>query len=492
MAATLVARHDRVVLRGAGWAAATLVATLAAVALSTTGHTFGIVGLIVIFLPLVLRAWPAAGVVILVVAATLFEHIGLLLPQVAQIGTDEIYFYQSLSDGIGLSGVLVTPLEMTLAVVLLILAVQAILTRRLHLRSAHLALAFAVFVAIVVLAAGRGLEQGADLRTVLREMRPWVYLGGGYLVASQLLNSRRAIWAIVWAFVISGGIKGIQGTYRFLVTIDHHPKLDYVISHEDAVFLTLFILVTAGLWLFGERGRLRWLATALLPAVLIADLANNRRTAWLMMPAGLALLLVIAWIRLPQRRPLLRWVAGAIVAISLVYVPVFWQSTSLWAQPVRAMKSTIAPDVRDKASNTYRQFENANILSNIKRSTPLGLGFGVPIDYSAIPFHDFADAVPALKFTPHNGILYVWMVLGIPGALAFWWLIGLALVVACRQARAPDPRMALFGAFVACALIAYLVEGYYDFGLWWFRVALLMGCLLGALEAAGRLSRETA
>lgn len=492
MAATLVARHDRVVLRGAGWALATVIGTLAAVVLSTTGHTFGIFGLIVILLPLVLRAWPAAGVVILVVAATLFEHLGLLLPHVAQIGTDEIFYYQSLSDGIGLSGVLVTPLEMTLAVVLLILVAQAIVTRRVHLRTSHLALAVAVFIAIVVLAAARGLEQGADLRTVLREMRPWVYLAGGYLVASQLLNSRRAIWAVVWAFVISGGIKGIQGTYRFLVTIDHHPKLDYVISHEDAVFLTLFILLTAALWLFGERGRLRWVATALLPAVFVADLANNRRTAWLMLPAGLAVLLVIAWIRLPQRRPLLRWVAAGTVAISLVYIPVFWHSTSLWAQPVRAMKSTIAPDVRDKASNIYRLFENANLLSNIKRSTPLGLGFGVPIDYSAIPFHDFADAVPALQFTPHNGILYVWMVFGIPGALAFWWLIGLAMVVACRQARAPDRRMALFGAFVACALIAYLVEGYYDFGLWWFRVAVLMGCLLGALEAAGRLSRETA
>ena len=84
------------------------------------------------------------------------------------------------------------------------------------------------------------------------------------------------------------------------------------------------------------------------------------------------------------------------------------------------------------------------------------------------------------------------MVLGIPGALAFWWLIGSAVALACRVVRSADRRLALFGTFVTCALLAYVIEGYYDFGLWWFRVAVLIGCLLGALEAASRELTATA
>ncbi|HLB75824.1 MAG TPA: hypothetical protein VJO72_02210, partial [Candidatus Dormibacteraeota bacterium] len=48
------------------------------------------------------------------------------------------------------------------------------------------------------------------------------------------------------------------------------------------------------------------------------------------------------------------------------------------------------------------------------------------------------------------------------------------------------------GVFAVCTLIAYLMEGYYDFGLWWFRVAILVGCVLGGLEAATTLAAAPA
>ena len=34
------------------------------------------------------------------------------------------------------------------------------------------------------------------------------------------------------------------------------------------------------------------------------------------------------------------------------------------------------------------------------------------------------------------------------------------------------------------------VQGYYDMGLYWFRIAAVMGCLLGALEAARRFEKD--
>ncbi|HKV30266.1 MAG TPA: O-antigen ligase family protein [Candidatus Dormibacteraeota bacterium] len=477
------AKDLRPIALGALVAFAALVGGIGAANLSPTGRALRILGLVVILLPLILRAIPAAGVVVLVLMATLVEQLPVPLPQFGGIGTDQIFYFTSLNDGIGIGGVLATPLELTMAMILATWAVRAIGSHSWRLRKSQLLPVVAILMGIILVAAARGLLQGADLRTDLREIRPWVYVGVAYLIASQLLHGREAVWAVLWAFVIGAGIKGTQGTLRFF-SLDLHPRPDYIISHEEAFFLTLFLLLTATLWIFGERGRLRQVATTFLPLVLLADLANARRTAWVIFGAGFIALVVIAWIRLPQRRSLIRRGAFVLVVASLIYLPVFWSSTAIWAEPARAIKSSVFPDQRDRDSNVYRQLENANLLADIKASTPIGTGFGIPIDYSAIPFHDLSDQVPALRFVPHNGVLYIWMVLGIPGALAFWWLIGSTVVLAGRVIRAPDRRLAIFGAFSVCAVIAYLMEGYYDFGLWWFRVALLMGCLLGALEAA--------
>jgi hypothetical protein len=475
---------------GALAAAAALAAGLVTARLALSGHSVAIIGLLATLLPLVLWRTPEVGPVMLVLAATMIEQLALPLPQFGGIGTDEVLYFTSLNDGLGISGVLITPLELTMAMILLVLVARGVAQRTLRLPRSHLAIGVAILFAIILFAAARGLEAGADLRTVLRELRPWVYLVAGYLIASQLLTSRRALHTILWAFAVGVGIKGLQGSYRFLLVMNGNPQPSPILSHEDAVFFSLFFLLTAALWIFDVRGWLRALATALLPAVLIADLANGRRTSWLILMAGLVALLALAWIRLPERRWLVGRVVLVLVAGGLVYFPLFWgQSNALLGEPVRAIRSAVAPGEQDRQSNLYRTYENANLMSDIRQTTPLGQGFGVPIDYSTIPGRDRADANPSLRFTPHDGILYVWMVAGIPGALAFWFVVGAAFVAACRLTRAPDRRITLLATFIVCALIAYLLEGYYDLGLWWFRVAVLIGCLLGALDAAAVMTK---
>ena len=69
-------------------------------------------------------------------------------------------------------------------------------------------------------------------------------------------------------------------------------------------------------------------------------------------------------------------------------------------------------------------------------------------------------------------------------------MIGCAIVAACQVARASDPKVALFGATAVCALIAYLLEGWFDQGISSFRIAILVGCLVGATEAARHALRQ--
>jgi hypothetical protein len=259
------------------------------------------------------------------------------------------------------------------------------------------------------------------------------------------------------------------------------PRPEAILAHEEGFFFGLFIILTIGLWVFGIRGRLRTWSTALLPFVVIADLGNTRRTAWLIAGVGLVLLFLTAWIRLHDRRPLLRKLGLVVLAAGLVYFPLFWNSYGALGQPARAFRSAVAPSGRDKQSDQYRTLEDANLALNIKRSTPLGLGFGVPIDY-AIPIVDLSNLTHLIKFVPHDGLLYVWMRLGILGAVVFWWLIALGLYSGGRLLRLMDRRVALFGAFVICAIAAYLIQGTYDYGLYWFRMAIFIGVLLGATQ----------
>src|SRR5207245_3993533 len=125
---------------------------------------------------------------------------------------------------------------------------------------------------------------------------------------------------------------------------------------------------------------------------------------------------------------------------------------------------------------------------NLMRSPLIGVGYGIPIDY-VIPIVDLTRTDPFIRFIPHNNVLYVWMRLGAIGALAFWSFIGFVVLSACRLLRARDLRLALYGSLVVCAVINYLIMGYLDLGFFWFRVAILMGCLLGVLEVARRVQQ---
>jgi O-antigen ligase len=267
------------------------------------------------------------------------------------------------------------------------------------------------------------------------------------------------------------------------------PRPEAILSHEEAFFFGLFVLLTLGLWIFEMRGALRTTATCLLPLVLLANLANSRRNSWAVLALGLVVMLVIAYAVLPHRRPLLHRL-GIVLAIgSAVYFPAFWNNDGTIGQPARAVHSTITPDPRDFNSDLYRQQENANLQFNIKQSHDLGLGFGVPIDY-ALPITNISNIDPMIAYQTHDGVLYIWMRLGILGEAAFLMMIAAAIFRAVELARVADKELAFFGTLVVCAVVAYLIQGYNDLGFSWFRIALCMGVLFGATEAALRMARR--
>jgi hypothetical protein len=322
------------------------------------------------------------------------------------------------------------------------------------------------------------------------EARPFVYLAATYVLTSVLITSRAAIRAVLWGIVVAGGLKATQGLLVFLSVRQMRPRPEAVLGHEEAFFFALFVFLVAALWLYDIPGRLRTTATWLVPLVIAADLANNRRAGWLVLGAGLAVLAIVGLRTLPSRRRVLSRAVTVGLVLSAVYVPLFWNHTGGLSLPARALHSMIAPDPRDASSDLYRIQEDANLKVNIGEGGMLGRGFGVPIDYP-LPIADISSVDPLVEYIPHNGVLYVPMRLGLLGALAFWAVLAAGIVSGSRLARCPDRELALVGALLVCSLVGYVLIGAVDQGFFFYRIAFVVGALLGLAEAARRLAARS-
>ncbi len=459
--------------------------------LTLSGHVFGAAALIWFLIPILAWRFPPASVVMLVAIALLIEE----YPSIAGLKTitEDLPLFKSLAVGAGLPGVVVNPAELIIATVALTWVAKAAAEGNLAVPRSHLAAGVGLLVLVVVAGELHGLATGGNLTASLWELRPWAYLACLYLLAAQLNVARPHVRALLWTVLIASGLKGLEGTLRYFLTTlrSANPPSANILAHEEAVFLGLYTLLTAALWLFGIKGRLRLVATAMLPLVIFANLVNNRRTSYVILGAGVAILLAVTWARSPQRRWMTGGIAVAILAATALYLPIFWSRTGVLAEPASAVRSAFDPSTRDAASDLYRVVENMDLGIDIHASTPFGFGFGKPIP-TPFSLPNLSSIDSFIAYEPHNTILYIWLRLGFPGAIAFWWMIGAAVIAASRLARRADAEVALIGTFALLAIAAYLIAGWYDQGLVSLRVAIVMGAVLGTIEATNRLAGRSA
>jgi O-antigen ligase/polysaccharide polymerase Wzy-like membrane protein len=435
-----------------------------------------------LLLPVLLWRHPTAGILLFVGAIVTIEQFGYEVGPRHGAATANIPFFHAVSAGSGL-----TPAEVFLALVVAIWLLQTVQRReRLH-HPTVLGRQIAWLCGITLLYLVVGIARHGLFKIAMWEIRPFFYLALTYLLAASLLTRTETIRAILWIMVIGSGAKAVYGITIWYSIRHVQPRPEAVLAHEESFFFGLVAILTLGLWVFHIRGRLRVVATTLLPVVLLADMVNSRRTAWAILGTASVVMLVICYVRRPERRKVLRRVALVILAGSAVYLPAFWHKDGTLAQPARAIRSEVAPDARDKESNQYRTVEDANLLLNIQAKHSTGKGFGLPIDY-IIGMVDLHSSIRAIAYIPHNGVLYVWMRMGVLGELLLWLVIMHGVVAACRLTGHADNETALFAALVVCASVAWVIMGDKDMGFTWFRIVLLMGVFFGAVEARTRVS----
>jgi hypothetical protein len=482
-AATLSRRAGVGVRLPAALVAGALFAGLFAGQLGTAGRPFVVVGLAAIFVPVMIWVRPAAAPPLLVAAAILVDQFPTLPGPKSLALTEKIPLFH------GMGGY--RPSDLLLIFTLIVYGRKRGTAEVAARPRTPLARAVGWYTVAVVFALLYGVGTGGLPNVALTEARPFLYLATTYLVVSTFVTTRRTIDAVLWAFVVAEIVRAIQTVLLFVSVRHTFPRPEAILGHEESFFFGLYALLTVGLHLYGIEGRLRTTATWFLPIVIAADLSNGRRTAWLILPVGLLVVMVVGMVARPERRRFLRRFTIGLALVSVVYFPAYWNKTGGLAQPARAFHSAVSPDPRDASSNLYRVQEDANLKYNIKLAGPIGRGFGHRIDY-ALPIVDISDIDPYIAYIPHNGVWWVFLRLGVPGAVAFWVLLGIAAVTACGLARSVERRLGLIGMLGACAVPAYALLGYNDQGFFYFRVAFVMGALLGLVEAARRLEAEAA
>jgi hypothetical protein len=483
MAAATEHRADTFFARRVGLllAVGSMLAGLLAGELVLSGHPLGIVAPAALVLPVLIWKKPHLGPVILLAGAAAIEQYPYTVGPRSGAITDRVPLFRGLGNSSHLNVA-----DLLVLTILLIWLLRTAPTGQLRWPRSALSRSIVVLMAAVVVGIAVGIAHHGDLKTSFTEVRPYVYLAMAFLLSSVLLATRQAIRTMLWALVLVGGFKAALGVMLFAQVRHLSPRPEAVLGHEEAWFFGVFIFLTVGLWLFEIRGTLRTTATWLLPLVFVADLVNTRRTAWLILGAGLIVLCAVGLVCLPERRRFLVRLLVVTAVISAVYVPAYWNHGGTIAQPARAIRGLTSPDPRDASSDLYRKQENANLKLNIKEAGPLGKGFGVPINY-ALPIVDIKSIDPLITYIPHDGVLYVVMRMGAFGAIAFWSMIGIAIITACRLAKSRERELAFLGALVACAMVAYLLEGYNDQGFFFYRIAFAVGCLLGMVQAARTL-----
>jgi len=430
---------------------------------------------------------PIRGVYVLVAAAAMIEIFPLGF---ADSLTDRVPFFLNL-DTSRLAPVAITPAEIVMIVAIAIGLAKATAAGELRLPTGRLVAPYVAFVLVTVMSEIRGLAAGGDFRISLWELRPQVYGFILFVLVSSLVTERRYVSRLAFLALAAVSLKALIGTYRYAVTLHRGTGgLDAILGHEDSYFLGLLLVavVVALLWRADRRVVVPLLLVA--PLATIALLANERRVGIIALAAGVTVVAFLAFRAQPrQRRRIILGAAAGLVALA-VFIPAYWNHDYGFAgqvlRPVRALVGVAS--ARDISSDQYRVSENADIVAAFRSNPLIGIGFGRPMPAVA-PLADISHIYPFWNYIPHNTILWVGMRMGIIGMVAFWGLVGMALLEGIHQTAHQRSRLlSAAAAFVTAAVVAELVMAYGDIQLENYRNVIFFGAALGLLNRLPRLS----
>ncbi len=434
------------------------------------GLVIGIVGVIVVGALLV--RWPIIGFFLVAICALAVDQGPLAI-----LGNKpEIYVFYWPSSFQGLPD---RPIGFFMLFIILALVIQGFLKRRKALQGGALFYPYMAFLLCVVWGIVHGLTSGGDFKIMVNEVRSFWYLFLGYILAYNLISSKKQLRLFFWIVICCAAIKAFIACYIYFFIL--HGVLGdnrEIMAHEESYFWVGIILLIV---LFNLHHRYRpqlYTALALLPFICVALVANNRRTDFLALMIGCFVAWILVFlIRQEARKKLLIGLAVVLV-LGGGYVLAFGNGSGGLSSPARAVISMVHPDPEDASSNAYRDIEDYDLTYTVHQN-PLGLGFGKPF-LQPILLPNILSLDPVYLYIPHNTIYWVWMRLGPLGYLAMWCLFGSIIARGAIIARnLKDKYLQVVAIYIVCMVVMEILAAYSDYQLSFYRNVIFIGMLAG-------------
>lgn len=431
--------------------------------------------------------WPVVGFYVVSACTVLIEQAPLFTP----IGTDRLNIY---SWPPALEGLVERPIGFLIIFIFFVFVCHYLATRQRSLRGGELLEPFLFYLLCVIGGILHGLSSGGDFKIIVVEVRPFWYLFLSYLLAYNLLTSKNQIRILFWIVILSAGVKSIQGVYIYLIV--EHGNLDSqhaIMSHEESFFFVALILLLV-LFCLHYRYRPQFYAALLvLPSLLVALVANQRRTDYIALIVGILVAWTIVFYIKPQFRKTLVVVMLVSIVLSVGYVIAFSHSTGVFAEPAREVVSIFNPDSTDTVSadsNAYRVIENYDLKYTALQNPLFGWGFGKKF-LQPIILPDISALDPNYVYVPHNTIYWVWMRLGAIGFFALWYLFGTIIVRGCLIVRQlKDQYLQLVAIYIIGVTFMEIVVAIADYQLFFYRNVIYLGLLVGVLMKLPALDKK--
>jgi len=433
---------------------------------------FAIVGLIVL-VAIVIR-WPLFGFFVGLGCTLLIDQDPL--PLVYNFSNVYIFHWPP-----ALQGLPDRPIGFFLLLVLLGFIVQRLLKREKWLQGGALLFPYLFFFLCVAWGIVHGLTTGGNFKIMVNEVRSFWYLFLGYLLAYNLIYSKKQLRLFFWFIIICAGIKALEGVFIYVFVI--HGDLTHnhqIMAHEESYFWIAILLLITLFSLYYKYKPQLYASLLITPFLLLALIANNRRADFVALLAGV----LVAWVLIFAIKPEARKFLATVLIIALLfggaYVAAFYNGQGGLSSPARAIVSVFHADPTDAASNLYRNIENYDLRYTVKLN-PMGLGFGKQF-LEPVLLPDISNLDPVYTYIPHNTVYWIWMRLGPIGYLAFWNLFGAMIVRGCLYARQlKDKYLKLIAIYVAAMLIMEIIVAFADYQLFFYRNVIYIGLLAGIL-----------
>lgn len=435
-------------------------------------------GLVALVVATAVVRWPVVGFYAIAGCVVLIEQFPL--PDAFVTGELNVFYWPP-----ALEGLIERPIGFFFIFIFLVFICHRLVTRQRILRGGKLLLPFLFYLICVAIGVLHGLTSGGSLKIIVIEVRPFWYLFLSYLLAYNLVRHKNQVRTFFWIVILGAFVKSLQGVYIYLVIL--HGKIDSqhaIMSHEESFFFVAVILL---LMLFCLHLCYRPQLCAVLlvmPCLLIALVANQRRTDYIALAVGVVVSwIIIFWIK-PQARKSLIIGVLACVLLSVGYIIAFSHSTGAFAAPARGVVSLFTPDPSDTVaadSNLYRSIENYDLIYTALQNPLLGWGFGKKF-LQPVVLPDISAVDANYDYIPHNTIYWVWMRLGIIGFFALWCLLGSIIVRGCLIARRlRNPYLQLVAMYTVAATFMEIIVAFADYQLFFYRNVIYLGLLAGIL-----------